>query len=100
MAREFEHVLRHAEDRERRYAQVHLTPDRLLRWLASAGRERPVVPGLPPGAELVNLAYDFFTGTVAVTVGHESFPPVEPGMTIPRLPLRVELVPADDPDDG
>lgn len=99
MACEFEHVLRHAESRERRYAQVHMGPDQLLRWLASAGRERPVVVGLPEDAGLVNVAYDFLTGTIALTVEHESFPPVPPGTTIPRLPLEVRLVPADAAGD-
>lgn len=99
MAGEFANALRHTDPAARTLARVDVTPELILRWLASGGRERPVVVGLPEDAELYSINYDFCTQTLGVAVSHPSFPPVPPGTMIPLLPLEVRIVPADDAGD-
>lgn len=83
----------------RQMAQVHLSPHELLRWIASGGRERPIVAGLPPEATFVNLSYDFASHTLVVTIEHESFPATPPGELLPVLPYSVRLVACDEEDE-
>lgn len=92
----FPNAMRGALDAPRRVALVTMAPDRLLAWLASGGRLRPVVPGLPADAELENVAYDFMRHSLVLAVSHDSFDEVQPGDYPPRLPLRVDLVECDD----